>query len=102
MRKKYYMTPIWIFPYNNLYPHGSISTRYVLPIWNQYGISICNPYAGSHMACIWILYMWISVVDSTWHPYAQQPMLLFIIRMLYVRLKYVEFRLHRDRRHHHN
>jgi len=53
------------------------------------------------MACIWILYMWISIVDSTWHPYAQQPILLFIMRMLYVRLKYVEFRLHRDRRHHH-
>jgi len=53
------------------------------------------------MACIWILYMWISIVDSTWHPYAQQPILLFITRMLYVRLKYVEFRLHRDRRHHH-
>ena len=53
------------------------------------------------MAGIWILYMWISIVDSTWHPYAQQPMLLFIMRMLYIRLKYVEFRLYRDRRHHH-
>ena len=32
---------------------------------------------------------------------SRQGMLLFIMRMLYIRLKYVEFRLHRDRRHHH-